>query len=75
MLVDESLKVLDAAEAALPDVTLLDLNCDNADPAADLDFLLVELSLNTFDAADAARRDVFSFAIVSLMCLLDHCYW
>jgi len=66
---------LDAAEAAFPDVTLFDLNWDNADPAADLDFLLVELSLKTLEAADAARRDVFSFAILGLLCLLDHCDW
>lgn len=75
LLVEESLRVLDAAEAAFADVTLLDLNCDKADPAADFDFLLFELSLKTFDAADAARRDVFSFAILSLLCLFDHCYW
>jgi len=75
LLVDESLSVLEAAEAALAEVTLLDLNCDSADPAADLDFLLLELSLRTFDAADAARFDVFSVAICCLLGLFDHCDW
>jgi len=57
---------LDAAEAALVEVTLGGaLRCESAEPAADFDDLLDESLLSTFDAADAARFDVTSdlFAI------------
>jgi hypothetical protein len=59
-------KTLDAAEAALLEVTLGGaFRCESADPAADLEDLLDESLRSTFDAAVAARFDVTSelFAI------------
>jgi hypothetical protein len=55
LLVEESRRVFDAAEAAVDDVTLLERACESAEPAADLADLLLLPSLKTFDAADAAR--------------------
>jgi hypothetical protein len=55
------LKVLEAADAALGDVTFTgDLVCDNAEPAADFAVLLEFGFFNTFDAAEAAFLLVIS---------------
>lgn len=72
LLVAVSLRVRDAADAALEEVTLLGLTCERAEPAADFDFLLLELSVRTLDAAVAARLEVFSLAMTSLLGLFDH---
>lgn len=51
---------MDAAVAARPEVVLVVLRWDNAEPAADFADLLEPLSRNTLDAADAARLLVTS---------------
>ena len=50
---------LDAVEAAFLDVTLDVFRWAKADPAADFDFLLVDLLRSVFDAFVAAAFDVF----------------
>lgn len=58
-------RVLDAAEAALDEVTLGGaFVCESADPAADLAVLLVAGFLNTFEAAEAAFLPVTSLFLV-----------
>lgn len=59
MLVRSSLSVFDAAEAAFLPVVFRLFRCDSALPAADFDFLLVDLPLRVFEAAFPARRPVF----------------
>jgi hypothetical protein len=67
--------VFDAADAALPDVTLGGvILCDRAEPAAVFEALLVKLLLSTLDAAVAARLLVTSLflAISTHLKLLSH---
>jgi hypothetical protein len=60
-------KVLDAATAALEDVTFLGASaCERADPAADLADLLESLLRKTFEAAVAARLLVTSRLLILL---------
>lgn len=66
LLEPELVRTLDAAEAALPEVTFCGaFRCESADPAADLEDLLDESLRRTFEAAEDARFDVTSalFAI------------
>ena len=62
------LSALDAAVAALPEVTLGGaLCCESAEPAADLDDLDESLLRSTFDAAVAARVLVVS-DLLAIVC-------
>ena len=62
-------RVLEAADAARPEVTLVVFRCDKAEPAADFADLLDVLSLRTREAADAARLLVFSVLLAIPCCL------
>ncbi len=69
--------VLEAADAAFPDVTLEGaLRWDSAEPAADFEALLVDLFLRTFDAAVAALLLVTSlfFAILTRLSLFNQLF-
>lgn len=70
------LKVFDAADAALDDVTFAgDWVWDNAEPAADFAFLL-ELGLfSTFDAAEAAFLLVVSLPFNMIFLLGMNAYF